>query len=39
MSTITSYDDARLTPEDVQAMRFPPARLGRRGLNEEHVRS
>ena len=29
----------RLTPDAVQAVIFPPARLGRRGLDEEHVRA
>jgi DivIVA domain-containing protein len=29
----------RLTPNTVQAVRFPPARLGRRGLDERHVRA
>jgi DivIVA domain-containing protein len=31
--------DNRLTPDAVQAVTFPPARLGRRGLDEEHVRA
>jgi len=29
---------ARLTPENVQAVSFRPARRGRRGLDDEHVR-
>lgn len=29
----------RLTPDAVQAVTFPSARLGRRGLDEEHVRA
>jgi DivIVA domain-containing protein len=31
--------DHRLTPDAVQAVTFPSARLGRRGLDEEHVRA
>jgi cell division septum initiation protein DivIVA len=31
--------DNRLTPDAVQAVTLPPARLGRRGLDEEHVRA
>lgn len=31
--------DNRLTPDAVQAVTFPSARLGRRGLDEEHVRA
>jgi len=31
--------DRRLTPDTVQAVTFPSARLGRRGLDEEHVRA
>jgi DivIVA domain-containing protein len=31
--------DNRLTPDAVQAVAFPPARLGRRGLDEDHVRA
>ena len=32
-------NDNRLTPDAVQAVTFPSARLGRRGLDEEHVRA
>jgi len=35
--TIAIHPD-RLTPETLQSMQFPTARLGRRGLDEEHVR-
>jgi DivIVA domain-containing protein len=31
--------DNRLTPDAVQAVFFPPARIGRRGLDEDHVRA
>jgi DivIVA domain-containing protein len=31
--------DNRLTPDAVQTVAFPPARLGRRGLDEDHVRA
>lgn len=34
-----SGTDHRLTPDAVQAVTFPSARLGRRGLDEEHVRA
>ncbi len=34
-----SGTDNRLTPDAVQAVTFPSARLGRRGLDEEHVRA
>ncbi len=37
MPVITGTD--RLTPDAVQAVTFPSARLGRRGLDEEHVRA
>ena len=37
MPVITGND--RLTPDAVQAVTFPSARLGRRGLDEEHVRA
>jgi DivIVA domain-containing protein len=37
--TVTSGTDNRLTPDAVQAVTFPPARLGRRGLDDEHVRA
>ena len=38
MTVITGTDN-RLTPDAVQAATFPSARLGRRGLDEEHVRA
>jgi DivIVA domain-containing protein len=38
MSVISRIDN-RLTPDAVQAVTFPAARLGRRGLDEEHVRA
>jgi DivIVA domain-containing protein len=37
--TLISGTDRRLTPDAVQAVTFPAARLGRRGLDEEHVRA
>ena len=37
MPVITGTD--RLTPDAVQAVTFPSARLGRRGLDEDHVRA
>jgi cell division septum initiation protein DivIVA len=36
--TVLSYADRRLTPDVVQAITFPTTRLGRRGLDEDHVR-
>jgi len=36
---VKSRTDNRLTPDAVQAVTFPSARLGRRGLDEEHVRA
>jgi DivIVA domain-containing protein len=36
---VISGTDNRLTPDAVQAVTFPPARLGRRGLDSEHVRA
>jgi cell division septum initiation protein DivIVA len=36
--TLTSPAAKRLTPDVVQAVRFPTSRLGRRGLDEDHVR-
>jgi DivIVA domain-containing protein len=36
---VISRTDNRLTPDAVQAVTFPAARLGRRGLDEEHVRA
>ena len=38
MSVIARADE-RLTPDRVQSVSFPPARLGRRGLDEDHVRA
>jgi DivIVA domain-containing protein len=37
--TVISGMEHRLTPDAIQAVTFPPARIGRRGLNEEHVRA
>lgn len=37
--SVMSRTDNRLTPDAVQAVTFPSARLGRRGLDEEHVRA
>jgi len=37
--TVITGNDNRLTPDAVQAVSFPSARLGRRGLDEEHVRA
>jgi DivIVA domain-containing protein len=37
--TVISGTGHRLTPDAVQAVTFPSARLGRRGLDEEHVRA
>jgi DivIVA domain-containing protein len=37
--SVISRTDNRLTPHAVQAVTFPSARLGRRGLDEEHVRA
>jgi DivIVA domain-containing protein len=37
--SVISRTDNRLTPDAVQAVTFPSARLGRRGLDEEHVRA
>jgi DivIVA domain-containing protein len=36
---VISPADNRLTPDVVQGVAFPPARIGRRGLDEEHVRA
>ena len=36
---VISAPDNRLTPDAVQAVAFPPARIGRRGLDEDHVRA
>jgi cell division septum initiation protein DivIVA len=35
--SVTSRTDNRLTPDAVQSVTFPSARLGRRGLDDEHV--
>jgi DivIVA domain-containing protein len=37
--TVTSRNDGRLTPDQVQSVTFRTARLGRRGFDEEHVRA
>jgi cell division septum initiation protein DivIVA len=37
--TVVSRSDERLTPDRVQSSTFPPARLGRRGFDEDHVRA
>ncbi len=37
--SVISRTDNRLTPDAVQAVTFPFARLGRRGLDEDHVRA
>lgn len=37
--TVTSRDDERLTPDEVQSVTFPTTRLGRRGYDEDHVRA
>lgn len=36
--TLLSRADQRLTPDIVQSVAFPSSRLGRRGLDEDHVR-
>lgn len=36
--TIMSRADRRMTPDFVQSVTFPTTRLGRRGLDEDHVR-
>jgi cell division septum initiation protein DivIVA len=36
---VISPADNRLTPDAVQAAAFPQARIGRRGLDEDHVRA
>jgi DivIVA domain-containing protein len=38
MSAVTGAE-GRLTPDQVKSVVFPPARLGRRGLDEAHVRA
>jgi|SRR5215472_1750049 len=37
--TVMPRNDGRLTPDQVQSVTFPTARLGRRGYDEEHVRA
>jgi cell division septum initiation protein DivIVA len=37
--TVLSRTDERLTPDQVQTITFPSARLGRRGCDEDHVRA
>lgn len=37
--TRVTGNEGRLTPDEVRSVAFPPARLGRRGLDEEHVRA
>jgi DivIVA domain-containing protein len=37
--SVISRTDNRLTPDAVQAVSFPSSRLGRRGLDEDHVRA
>ena len=37
--SVTARVDERLTPDRVQSVSFPQARLGRRGLDEDHVRA
>jgi DivIVA domain-containing protein len=37
--SVLSRADGRLTPDRVQSITFPSARLGRRGLDEDHVRA
>jgi DivIVA domain-containing protein len=37
--TVLSHNDERLTPDRVQSISFPSARLGRRGFDEDHVRA
>lgn len=39
MTVAWQEDQKRLTPDQVQAVSFPLSRLGRRGLDEEHVRA
>lgn len=38
-SSADSDGEGRLTPDEVRSVAFPPARFGRRGLDEEHVRA
>jgi DivIVA domain-containing protein len=37
--TVISRTAERLTPDQVQSITFPASRLGRRGLDEDHVRA
>jgi DivIVA domain-containing protein len=37
--SVVARADERLTPDRVQSITFPTARLGRRGLDEDHVRA
>jgi DivIVA domain-containing protein len=37
--TMTTGNGSRLTPGEVQSIRFPMSRLGRRGLDEDQVRA
>jgi cell division septum initiation protein DivIVA len=39
VAAMISPPDNRLTPDAVQAVSFPPARIGRRGLDEDHVQA
>ena len=39
MSVVIPSSAGRLTPEQVRSITFPPARFGRRGLDEVHVRA
>jgi DivIVA domain-containing protein len=39
VAALISPPDNRLTPDAIQAVAFPPARIGRRGLDEDHVRA
>lgn len=39
MSMVIPGNEGRLTPEQIRSVTFPPARFGRRGLDELHVRA
>ena len=39
MSVVIPGPEGRLTPEQIRSVTFPPARFGRRGLDEVHVRA
>lgn len=39
MSVVIPGSEGRLTPEQIRSVTFPPARFGRRGLDEVHVRA